>query len=73
MPHIVVNIWPGRTDETKSILANRLAVTAAEVLEMEATYPSIRIHEVPANEWDEFLRQEYDGNPKREGEQPKPM
>lgn len=77
MPHIVVNIWPGRTDEIKSLLANRLALTAAEVLEMDASYPSVGIHEVPEEDWEEFLKREVDEKPeetfKRPGELPKPL
>ena len=26
MPHIVVNVWPGRSDEEKRALANRIAL-----------------------------------------------
>ena len=34
MPHIVVNVWPGRSDEEKRALANRIALDVAEVFQM---------------------------------------
>lgn len=30
MPHIVVNVWPGRSDEEKKTLANRIALDVAD-------------------------------------------
>lgn len=76
MPHIVVNIWPGRTDETKAELANRLALETAEVLKMDAEYVSVGFHEVPEADWDAFCEREIEEKPeeifKRPGEPARP-
>ena len=76
MPHIVVNIWPGRSDETKEKLANRLALETAQVLEMDSEYVSVGFQEVPEAEWNAFCQCEINEKPnqifKRPGEPAKP-
>lgn len=76
MPHITVNLWPGRTDELKRKLANRIALDVAEVFEMDTEYVSVSFEEVPEAEWDAFCQREVDGKPdkvfKRAGEAAKP-
>ena len=37
MPHIVVNVWPGRSDEEKRALANRIALDVAEEVKLTAS------------------------------------
>lgn len=72
MPHIVVNIWPGRSDETKAELANRLALETARVLQMDNEYVSVAFQEVPEVDWDSFCKREIEEKPenvfKRPGE-----
>ena len=58
MPHIVVNVWPGRSDETKKKLANKIALDVADVLEMDTEYVSVAFEEVPEAEWDAFCKRE---------------
>ena len=76
MPHIVVNIWPGRSDETKAELANRLALETAQVLQMDNEYVSVAFQEVPEADWDAFCKREIDEKPenvfKRPGEAVQP-
>ena len=52
MPHIVVNVWPGRSDEEKKTLANRIALDVADTFEMDTEYVSVSFEEVPEAEWD---------------------
>lgn len=63
MPHIVVNVWPGRSDETKEKLANKIALDVAEVFEMDTEYVSVSFEEVPEAEWNEFCKREIEGKP----------
>lgn len=63
MPHIVVNVWPGRSDEEKAKLANRIALDVAEVFEMDTEYVSVAFEEVPEAEWDAFCKREIDDKP----------
>ena len=76
MPHIVVNIWPGRSDETKAELARRLALETAEVLQMDNEYVSVAFQEVPEADWDDFCRREIEEKPenvfKKPGEAVRP-
>ncbi len=58
MPHIVVNLWPGRTDEAKKKLANRIALTVAEEFEMDTEYVSVAFEEIAEEEWDAFCQRE---------------
>ena len=60
MPHIVVNVWPGRSDEEKRALANRIALDVAEVFQMDTEYVSVAYEEVPEAEWDAFCQREID-------------
>lgn len=53
MPHIIVKLWPGRKDETKSKLAKRIASTVAEELNVDIGEVSVAIEEVPREEWGE--------------------
>lgn len=60
MPHIIVNVWPGRTDAAKRKLANRIALDVAELFEMDTEYVSVAFQEVPEGEWDAFCQREID-------------
>lgn len=63
MPHITVNVWPGRTDESKRKLANRIALDVAEIFEMDSEYVSVAFQEVPEAEWDGFCQREIEEKP----------
>ncbi len=65
MPHIVVNVWPGRSDEAKKKLANRIALDVAEVFEMDTEYVSVAFEEVPEAEWDAFCKREIEDKPEK--------
>lgn len=53
MPHITVQMYPGRSDETKKRLADALVRAAAEELERRPEHFSVSIEDVPQDEWDE--------------------
>mgnify|MGYP000064983695 CR=1 FL=1 len=77
MPHIVVNVWPGRSDEEKKTLANRIALDVADTFEMDTEYVSVSFEEVPEAEWDAFCKREIEDKPdgvyKRPGEPALPL
>ena len=60
MPHIVVNVWPGRSDEEKRALASRIALDVADLFKMDTEYVSVAYEEVPEEEWDAFCQREID-------------
>lgn len=53
MPHIVVKLWPGRNDERKVNLAQKIANTVAEELEVDIGDVSVAIEEIDRNDWGE--------------------
>jgi len=46
MPHVIVKLWPGRTEEQKQELANRIAKDVIETLNAPQTSVSVSIQEV---------------------------
>lgn len=53
MPHIIVKLWPGRTDELKSNLAKKIAYDVAEELKVDIGDVSVAFEEVNRNDWGE--------------------
>ena len=53
MPHITVQMYPGRSDEIKAKLAKVLAETAAKELDRGIEHFSVSIEDVPQEEWTE--------------------
>lgn len=53
MPHISVQMFPGRNDEIKRNLAERLAETASEVLGRGMEHFSVFVEDIPQDEWKE--------------------
>lgn len=51
MPHITVQMYPGRSDEIKAKLAKVLAETASKELGREIEHFSVSIEDVPQDEW----------------------
>lgn len=47
MPHIEIKCFPGRTEEQKALLANKLAEDAAEILGSKIKNISVVIQDVP--------------------------
>lgn len=53
MPHVIVKMYPGRTEEQKRCLAARITAAVTEAIGVEESSVSIAIEEVPAEEWAE--------------------
>ncbi len=53
MPHVIVKLWPGKSEEQKQRLADRIAEDVMEVLGYGAESVSVAMEEVPASEWAE--------------------
>lgn len=51
MPHITVQMYPGRNDELKKKLAEALVKTASEVLQRGPEHFSASVQDVPQDEW----------------------
>lgn len=55
MPHAAVTMIPGRSEETKRALAEKIQKLIMDELHMEEKYVSVSIEEIPAENWHAFL------------------
>ena len=53
MPHITIQMYPGRDDETKKRLADAILETASRTLDRGKEHFSVSIVDVPQEEWKE--------------------
>ena len=53
MPHVIVKLWPGKTEQQKSRLANDIAKDVMDVLNYGEESVSVSIQEVAPEEWAE--------------------
>ncbi len=55
MPHVVVKLWPGRNDEIKINLAQKIADVVAEGLKVDIGDVSVAFEEVSRSDWGEMV------------------
>ena len=53
MPHITVQMYPGRDDKLKKEVADAVAQAASKALGREIEHFSVSIEDVPQDEWKE--------------------
>ena len=53
MPHVILKLYPGRTEEKKKQLADAIAEKIVEIAECKPTSVSVAIEEVPPEQWPE--------------------
>lgn len=59
MPHVTVKLWPGKTEEQKQQLAERITRDVMEVLHCGDESVSVAMEEIPSSEWaDKVYRDE---------------
>jgi 4-oxalocrotonate tautomerase len=51
MPHIIVKLWPGRSEEQKKALARKMAEAMKEIMGIEDKSISVAFEEVPKEKW----------------------
>jgi len=51
MPHVVVKLWPGRSEEQKTRLAKRIADDVMSVLDCGEESVSVAMEEVKPEDW----------------------
>jgi len=51
MPHIIVKLWPGKSDRQKQLLADRITESVMEVLKYGEESVSVGFDEVAAQDW----------------------
>lgn len=60
MPHIDVNLFPGRTEEQKQMLADKIVEDAMEILGTPREALSVAMHEVAPENWNEDIADKVD-------------
>ncbi len=53
MPHVIVKLWPGKTEKQKAELAKRIANDVMDVLHYGEESVSVALEEVSAADWAE--------------------
>lgn len=51
MPHVIVKLWPGKSEEQKARLAERIAQDVMEVLHYGEESVSVGIEEIKSQDW----------------------
>jgi len=51
MPHVIVKLWPGRSEEQKKALAQKIVESMKETLAAEEKSISVSFEEVPKENW----------------------
>ena len=55
MPHVIVKLWPGKSEQQKSRLADKIAKDVMEVLNYGEESVSVAIEEVKPEDWAETV------------------
>jgi 4-oxalocrotonate tautomerase len=55
MPHVIVKLWPGKTEEQKHRLAERITKAVMGVLNYGEESVSVAMEEVKAEDWAEHV------------------
>ena len=53
MPHVIVKLWPGKSEAQKARLAERIAQDVMDVLDYGEESVSVAMEEVEARDWAE--------------------
>ena len=53
MPHVIVKLWPGKSDQQKQKLAHAITNAIGEVLHYDEESVSVGFEEIAAKDWTE--------------------
>ncbi len=51
MPHVIVKLWPGRSEELKKKLADQIAKDVSEIFNKSEDSVSIAMEEISPDDW----------------------
>ncbi|UWG99010.1 tautomerase family protein [Dehalobacter sp. DCM] len=57
MPHIIVKLWPGRSEKDKAALAEKMAESMTEIMGIPDKNISVSFEEVDKENWDKEVYQ----------------
>lgn len=55
MPHIAITLYPGRSQEDKARLAEKVRTMVSEELKKDPKVVTVSVHDLPAEKWQEYL------------------
>lgn len=53
MPHVIVKLWPGKSESQKKLLAQRITEAVTSVLDYGEESVSVAMQEIKSNDWAE--------------------
>lgn len=53
MPHIIVKLWPGCSEQQKTLLTQRIVKEGSEILGKGEDYFTVAFEEIDSSEWGE--------------------
>lgn len=53
MPHVIVKLWPGKSEKQKAKLAERITTSVMEVLDYGDESVSVAFEEISSRDWAE--------------------
>ena len=66
MPHVIVKLWPGKSETQKSRLTERIAQVVMDVLNYGDESVSVAFEEISAKEWkDKVYKQDVLSQPEK--------
>ena len=66
MPHVIVKLWPGKSETQKSRLTERIAQAVMDVLNYGDESVSVAFEEISAKEWkDKVYKQDVLSQPEK--------
>jgi len=66
MPHVIVKLWPGKSNRQKQRLADAIVREVMDVLDYGAESVSVAFQEIPARDWaDQVYRPDIVEHPER--------
>jgi len=51
MPHVIVKLWPGKSDQQKALLAEKIAKDVMDVLHYGEESVSVGFEEIKSQDW----------------------
>lgn len=57
MPHVIVKLWPGKSEEQKARLAQRISQAVMDVLDYGEESVSVAMEEVKSSDWSKQVYQ----------------
>jgi len=55
MPHVIIKLWPGKTEQQKARLAEKIVKDVMDVLDYGEESVSVAVEEVKPEDWAEMV------------------